>query len=245
MFFRRKNLKRKEKGSLPNRIKKGGERISLSFFIKKRKASMTVETACVLPVFVLCMAGFLQIGTGLLNAVSAQTELVYKLKQKVTEVSVEWWKEERQSGQEMIQEEKQTSFGAAGPMPQMDWIQCFSAQTWIGRDPGRTIGWNGEIEEKQMVYIALNGEVYHRDPGCSHIHLSIHSVEKTQLGAMRNENGEKYHPCEECGGGTGNVYITDTGNRYHSSLECSGLKRSIVKVPVTQVKDRRPCSRCF
>ena len=74
---------------------------------------MTVETACVLPVFVLCMAGFLQIGTGLLNAVSAQTELVYKLKQKVTEVSVEWWKEERQSGQEMIQEEKQTSFGAA------------------------------------------------------------------------------------------------------------------------------------
>ena len=216
MFFRRKNLKRKEKGSLPNRIKKGGERISLSFFIKKRKASMTVETACVLPVFVLCMAGFLQIGTGLLNAVSAQTELVYKLKQKVTEVSVEWWKEERQSGQEMIQEEKQTSFGAAGPMPQMDWIQCFSAQTWIGRDPG-----------------------------CSHIHLSIHSVEKTQLGAMRNENGEKYHPCEECGGGTGNVYITDTGNRYHSSLECSGLKRSIVKVPVTQVKDRRPCSRCF
>lgn len=245
MFFRRKNLKRKEKGSLPNRIKKGGERISLSFFRKKRKASMTVETACVLPVFIFCMASFLQIGTGLLNAVSAQTELVYKLKQKVTEISVEWWKEERQAGQEMIQEEKQTFFEAAGFMLETAWTQRFFAQPWIGRDPGMTIGWNGEIEEKQMVYIALNGEVYHRDPGCSHIHLSIHSVEKTQLSVMRNENGEKYHPCEECGDGTGQVYITDTGNRYHSSLECSGLKRSIVKVPIALVKDWRPCSRCF
>ena len=62
---------------------------------------------------------------------------------------------------------------------------------------------------------------------------------------MRNQNGERYHACEECGGKGDIVYITDYGKKYHSSLECSGLKRSVLKVPVGQVENRRPCSRCF
>lgn len=245
MFFHRKNLKRKEKGSLPDKIKKSGERISQSFFQKRRKASMTVEMICVLPIFLLCIAGFFQIGTGLLNAVSAQTELVHEIKQKATDLSVRWWQEERNDKIGIIQEEKQTVFGAVGFLISSRWTQRFSVQIWIGKDPNLRVGLTGEAEEKEMVYIALDGEVYHQDPKCTHIHLSIHSTDKIKLETMRNQNGERYHACEECGGKGDIVYITDYGKKYHSSLECSGLKRSVLKVPVGQVENRRPCSRCF
>lgn len=249
MFFRHRNLERKEKGSLPRRKKTEGERASLSPFQKAVKASMTIEMACVLPMFLLCMAGFLMFGNGLLEAISAQTRLANQVKEEAVAAAVEACKGMGwgSTSEEMASGEAVTSFQALFWIGDFIWIQQFRVRIWTGRDPAWGFGWNGEGEEsdKRMVYVTVNGEVYHIDPKCTHIHLSIHSVQNEELKELRNENGEKYHACEYCGGGTGTVYITDSGNRYHHSLECSGLKRTVMQIPLTELGGLRPCSRCF
>ena len=87
--------------------------------------------------------------------------------------------------------------------------------------------------------------VYHRDYHCTHLELSIHMVLQSEIESLRNEGGGKYHPCQHCiKGAGGGVYITDTGDRYHSSLSCSGLKRTIYAVPLSEVAGKGACSRC-
>ena len=127
--------------------------------------------------------------------------------------------------------------------------------TPIGHYEGRIRykAWNGyhgageEGEKEEMVYVTENGVVYHKNPSCTHLALSITSVSVHNLSTCRNENGGKYHACEYCGrfaNTDGTVYIARDGDCYHSRRDCSGLKRAVEKIPISQVGGRRPCSRC-
>lgn len=117
---------------------------------------------------------------------------------------------------------------------------------WNGYDLSRN--GVGSDTEMQMVYVTKNGRVYHRDAGCSHLQLSIETVSCQEAAKARNQEGARYFPCERCGKGTekngGTVYITAEGNRYHGTLSCSGLKRTVYSVPLSRVGDLPPCSRC-
>ena len=98
---------------------------------------------------------------------------------------------------------------------------------------------------EQIVYIAETGEVYHFSKSCTHLQLSISKVRFENVKGLRNEGGEKYRACEKCGKNPGSmVYITKEGNRYHTAISCSGLKRTIDSIPISKVGDRKPCSRC-
>lgn len=100
-------------------------------------------------------------------------------------------------------------------------------------------------DNNTIVYITETGLVYHRNYHCTYLELSIHMVQAGEVSNLRNKSGGKYHACERCGGGTGGgVYITDTGDRYHSSLSCSGLKRTVYAVPVSETAGKRACSKC-
>lgn len=104
-----------------------------------------------------------------------------------------------------------------------------------------------DSEDNQIVYVAENGVVYHKSATCSHICLKItgNAVIKEIL------QSSKYNACEKCihsnGNSSGNLsalFITAYGDCYHSTLGCSGLKRTIRAVKLKEVNGLRPCSRC-
>lgn len=122
-------------------------------------------------------------------------------------------------------------------------VQRCRIRAWTGR--------SGEIREdnpKEMVYITENGSAYHKSAGCTHLRLSICFISSSELETARNNNGGKYKPCEKCakqGEDRNQVYITKEGNRYHNSIGCSGLKRSVRKVLKSEVKGKSACMRCY
>lgn len=100
-------------------------------------------------------------------------------------------------------------------------------------------------EKEEIVYVTESGIVYHKDYHCTHLELSIRMVQASEVGTLRNDSGGKYHACRYCAAGnSGGVYITDTGDCYHGSLSCSGLKRTVYAVPLSEAAGKGACSRC-
>ncbi len=113
------------------------------------------------------------------------------------------------------------------------------AHVWCGYE-------RGFFPDEEYVYITEDGEVYHRDRECSHILLSIRETDAGEIAGLRNKNGGRYYPCSACHSSLadGKLYVTSDGDRYHNSLKCSGLKRSVRAVRLSEAGGRRPCSRC-
>lgn len=104
-------------------------------------------------------------------------------------------------------------------------------------------GSSGGTDRNQIVYVAVSGSVYHTNPECSHICLKISGSSAVK----KIVNGSAYDACEKCidrKNIPGNIYITAHGDCYHSSLSCSGLKRTIKTVNLSEVSGMRQCSRC-
>lgn len=117
----------------------------------------------------------------------------------------------------------------------------------------RVRAWTGYAQEnatgntEQEVYVTEHGSVYHLSAMCTHLRLSVKQVLLDQVKGLRNANGAKYYECEICGKQKrqGNLcYITGQGNRYHHTISCSGLKRSVQPMPISKVGNLPPCSRC-
>lgn len=126
------------------------------------------------------------------------------------------------------------------PLPGFAVTQRCRVHGWVGYDPAAE-----EDEKEQIVYVTETGKVYHLYLTCSHLHLSIRPVGYWEIEGLRNSSGAKYYPCEKCGAvHTDTVYITDDGNRYHSCISCSGLKRGIREIPISEAGELPLCSRC-
>lgn len=104
---------------------------------------------------------------------------------------------------------------------------------------------NNSENEDRIVYVAENGTVYHLTETCTHLNLSISTVSFSEVDSLRNNGGGRYSCCEICGyEEQETVFITNEGDRYHSSLTCGGLRRTIRSIPVSQVGSMPVCSRC-
>lgn len=134
-------------------------------------------------------------------------------------------------------------------------IQLFGLQEISVTSVAVSRKWTGwrEVEENKdssdvWVYIAKTGSTYHKSDECTHLMLSIQSVEESALNSLRNENGGKYKKCTICAkviNKWNRVYITNQGDRFHYDLNCSGIKRTVSKIRLSEAGGRKPCSRCY
>lgn len=115
---------------------------------------------------------------------------------------------------------------------------CFM-HIWCGYD-------RPYFPEEEYVYITNDSEVYHRDRECSHIRLTVRETTADEVVHLRNKGGGRYRPCSLCHSSLSDIrlYVAAEGDRYHNTLTCSGLKRSVRAIRISEVGDRRPCSRC-
>ena len=105
----------------------------------------------------------------------------------------------------------------------------------------------GENKEEVYVYVTESGTAYHTDRGCSHLRLSICLADMQELNGLRNEEGGRYYPCEICHASQGageKVLVTNLGNRYHKTVTCPGLKRTIRRLPLGEAGAYHACTRC-
>lgn len=99
---------------------------------------------------------------------------------------------------------------------------------------------DGEGGKKDVyVYITDNMEAYHSTRLCTHLNLSVEIV------PFEEAITTGYEPCEYCGyEDSGLVIITDYGDKYHSNPHCSGLKRTIYRVKLSEIGGIPGCTRC-
>lgn len=111
---------------------------------------------------------------------------------------------------------------------------------WVGDRPME--------EEGDFVYVTAHGTVYHVNLSCRSINLSVQDTTVGMIPYLRGKNGQKYYECNRCEWKDSNkerVYYTDYGTLYHKDIACSAIKRTVEKIKLEDVGERRPCSFCY
>ena len=122
-------------------------------------------------------------------------------------------------------------------------------RAWTGSDGGRgrskySLEEEADTEDR-IVYLGKTSTVYHDNPKCHYLSNVTKTVDASQMGTLRNENGAKYHACPSCKPGkSGTVYYFESGTAYHSSEHCKAITAYSRAVKLSEVGDMRACSYC-
>lgn len=218
-----------------------------------RRGSLTVETAMVLPIFLLCCLSIFS----LLGFYERYLDKTIELKEQVEHAAM--WA----YGTDKIADGALTDLAnvvfqdgyITVPMP-VSYISHFGYEylpslhattyarirAWVGYLPKKE-----EEEQEKMVYLTENASVYHTTTACTHLDLKIETTTKAALTLQRNSDGAKYHACELCvgkGAAGSTIWIAKRGTRYHNNPGCSGLKRTVRTVKESEASHLPACSRC-
>ncbi|MCR5775604.1 MAG: hypothetical protein K6G42_11025 [Lachnospiraceae bacterium] len=232
--------------------------ILLAAFRRPLSGSITVETAMVLPIFLFAMLSVMYI-TDSIRVSSDNTEKLaeqaYKLAKYAyagnaltEETMLADAVDVINNGEDIIDLVKRyrvevafDMLGAYDPYA----VDRVRVRAFTGYDNLRQ-GQAEDREEEEMVYVTDYGTVYHRSLGCSHLNLNVRAVDGGHVSEERANDGSRYYACEYCcrhGEIPATAYLTDDGNRYHSTLSCGALKRTVREVPLSQTT-LPPCKEC-
>lgn len=258
MLFRHKNKKNLKKRRLslepiiPRRItsQKSTKKISCGravLYISKKvryRASMTVEAAVIVPLFLIAMFTLISVIDVCRIHVIKQTEFRDQAKQVGTLAY----------GAESYMEDPYVDLYEVYPyalpislLPnyKINLALRGRVHAWIGKTPSECEK-DKKRNSEDMVYVTDHQAVYHTNAGCSYLELSVYAVGKTHLSEARNDSGGRYACCEKCCGSSEVTiyYITANGSHYHTSRSCSGLTRNVRLVPKSEVEHLSCCTRC-
>lgn len=220
------------------------EKVSFCALNKKcKRASLALETALVLPLFFLGMVTM----TSFMDIYRIQTEHLQALCEKTKEAGMYAYVLDGKGPEEITLPDvySYTPVGALVPLPRVWMHNTIRVHAWTGADE---TDFSGEAAEpEKMVYVTESGTVYHRNLGCRYLKVSVNQISGSSLAHARNDSGQKYSPCETCSRNqkpSGVVYVTSSGNRYHNTAACSGLKRTVKLVKESQLGGMHACSSC-
>lgn len=207
-----------------------------------KKASIAVETALVLPLFFLGMITLLSF----MDIYKIQTEHLQALCEKTKEAGMYAYVLDGKGPDEITFPDvySYTPVGSVIPLPKIWMHNTVKVHAWTGRDYSDSPQ-TETIEE--MVYVTESGSVYHKKPGCRYLNVALTQIAGSNVASARNSYGEKYYPCEICSRNqkpAGVVSITKNGNRYHNRESCSGLKRTVRLIKISQACNLGACSLC-
>lgn len=116
--------------------------------------------------------------------------------------------------------------------------RAFVGNDSISKDVGK---------DEELVYVTDTGKVYHTDRDCSYIKVKTKKVAASDIVNQRNESGAKYYACSVCGSESekcSSYYICTYGTRYHASLGCSELKRTVKTIKKSEAGEMKKCAKC-
>ena len=207
---------------------------------KTKAASMTLEAALVLPLFLFAVMNLMSF----IEIYRLQSNMNMKLHQAAKQMAVTAATLDSLGGDECIDfiyPYQANPFVAMVGFEEFTMFSRMRTRAWTGFDNESA----SEVESEEIVYVTQYGEVYHRSKSCSYLKVSIRGVSLALIEELRNAEGACYYACEKCGSNCMNtVFVTAYGNRYHSTLQCSGLKRTIQEIPLSQVGEKEACKKC-
>lgn len=212
-----------------------------------KKASLTVEAAVVLPLFLVGMITLI----GIMDVCRIQTEQSALLAQRAKVLSMYAYSVQDYYEGNMVDLYKTYTCRLPVSLVPVSGIPISlraRVHTWTGRGTSEQSDENGnDPSGDELVYVTENGEVYHTSSKCTYLDLSIYDVRPSELSSQRNVYGGRYHSCEKCGSGAAEAdtfYVTEKGDKYHVSLSCGGLMRTVKLVKKSEAGDAHVCSRC-
>ena len=215
-----------------------------SFLLSAVEGSMTIEATIAIPLFLFAILNLLSIIL-LFGEYSSNLADMHQ-RAKLLSVHAHVAEEGQKVGNDLIIQTKvqrlKPVVSLMGFSPSQTIVNC-RIRKWTGYDVTKQ---EGMIDKDEWVYITPYGESYHMSVSCRYLSLKIHSAMTEEIKNLRNKSGEIYRVCESCkaGGLSGICFYTEYGNRYHTSLLCSGLKRTIETVRISEVGNRHACSFC-
>ncbi len=230
VFLKRKNF--------PLAMKKLREK---TFSCIPKRGSLTIEAAFILPLFFLAMTGLALV----MNVMGGLTEKSIDLSNKARTAAMysgvlddaDLWIDLKTTYEYEIPV-------CAFPLPGIRVPVRARVRAWSGKGPG-TLSGNDIADSSGIVYVTDYESVYHTDPECTHLSLSVKTVPYEKISGLRNIYGSRYKKCDGFPKGyTGPVYYTDKGDRYYPSPDYGGITRHVRIVKRSDVPGLRLCQRC-
>ncbi len=204
-------------------------------------ASLTIECALALPIFFLACVTLITF----MNAVPLQLKTNLELSNRARRTAaVLSYSGSSEVPWVILSQTKTVPMPVSLPGIRPIRIRCYArVHVWDGSPLGS--GNEDGSEESEMIFVSEHAEVYHTDPSCTHIALSVFQSTTSEIASLRNANGGKYKPCRGFPKHySGPVYAAQSGDYYYPSTDYAALTRHVRCISKKEADGLRECSRC-
>lgn len=205
--------------------------------------SMTVEAAIALPLFLFAAVNLLSLFL-MFQEFSVQEGELHQAGRTLSLLA--YGQEGGESDVRLVRTQRVTPLIPVAGFPGALVANGCVMHKWIGFGLGEETGSGADPRREELVFITASGTAWHRDRGCDYLNPRIELLSLDEAAAAKNSGGQPYTPCLLCRPAGPIVYVTASGERYHGTVTCGGLRRTITGVSIEEAQEmgRHACPKC-